>query len=98
MNVFPSQIEAVLLEIEGVEPQYELVLERVGALDQLEVRVEVTPDIFEGSMAHLVALEKKVRERVQSRCGITPIVSLVEPKSIQRSQGKAKRVIDKRAL
>ncbi len=98
VNVFPSQIEAVLLEIEGVEPQYELVLERVGALDQLEVRVEVTPDIFEGSMAHLVALEKKVRERVQSRCGITPIVSLVEPKSIQRSQGKAKRVIDKRAL
>lgn len=98
VNVFPSQIETVLLEIEGVEPHYELVLDRVGALDQLEIRVEVTPSIFEGSMARLVALEATVRDRVQARCGITPVVSLVEPKTIQRSQGKAKRVIDKRTM
>jgi phenylacetate-CoA ligase len=98
VNVFPSQIENVLLEIEGVEPHYELVLDRVGALDTLEIRVEVTPEIFEGRMAGLVELEKKIRQKVQSECGITPTVSLVEPKSIQRSQGKAKRVIDKRVF
>ncbi|BCW98100.1 MAG: phenylacetate-coenzyme A ligase [Armatimonadota bacterium] len=98
VNVFPSQIENVLLEIEGVEPHYELVLDRVGALDTLEIRVEVTPEIFEGRMAGLVELEKRIRHKVQSECGITPTVSLVEPKSIQRSQGKAKRVIDKRVF
>ncbi len=98
VNVFPSQIENVLLEIEGVEPHYELVLDRVGALDTLEIRVEVTPEIFEGRMAGLVELEKKICHKVQSECGITPTVSLVEPKSIQRSQGKAKRVIDKRVF
>lgn len=98
VNVFPAQIETVLLEIEGIEPHYELVLDRVGALDTLEVRVEVTPDIFEGSMARLVALEKQVRQKVSSECGISPKVSLVEPKSIQRSQGKAKRVVDKRVI
>jgi len=98
VNVFPSQIENVLLEIEGVEPHYELVLDREGALDTLEIRVEVTPEIFEGRMAGLVELEKKIRHRVQSECGITPRVSLVEPKSIQRSQGKAKRVTDRRVF
>jgi len=98
VNVFPSQIEAVLLEIEGVEPHYEIVLERRGALDDVEIRVEVTPDIFEGKMSRLVELEKTVRQKVQSRCQISPKVSLVEPKSIQRSLGKAKRVIDKRDL
>ncbi len=94
----PPRSKNVLLEIEGVEPHYELVLDRVGALDTLEIRVEVTPEIFEGRMAGLVELEKKIRQKVQSECGITPTVSLVEPKSIQRSQGKAKRVIDKRVF
>ncbi len=98
VNVFPSQIETVLLEIEGVEPHYELVIERRGSLDDVEIRVEVTPDLFEGSMARLVALEKQVVERVRSRCNINPKVSLVEPRSLQRSMGKAKRVIDNRLL
>lgn len=98
VNVFPSQIETVLLEIEGIEPHYELVLDKKGALDTLEIRVEVVPDIFTGQMARLVELEQRVKSRVLSQCGILPEVSLVEPKSIQRSQGKAKRIIDKRVL
>lgn len=98
VNLFPSQIEAVLLEIEGVEPHYELVVDRQGALDMLEIRVEVTPEIFEGSMSRLVSLEKQVKDKVLSRCMVSPKVSLVEPKSLQRSLGKAKRVTDKRNL
>ncbi len=100
VNVFPSQIEAVLVGIEGLEPHYQLVVDRVGSLDTLEVQVEVTEKQFDGAdeVKVLQKLEKQLLKDMKDYLGITAKVKLVEPKTIQRSEGKASRVIDKRKI
>jgi phenylacetate-CoA ligase len=98
VNVFPSQIEAVLLEVEGVEPHYQIVVDREHTLDDLEIWVEVSEAVFSDEIRRLEGLERKVRAEIESVLGIIARVKLVEPRSIQRSEGKAKRVIDRREL
>lgn len=98
VNVFPSQIESVLMEIKGTEPHYQLVVDRRGSLDTLEVLVEVSPEIFVDEMKKMKAFQEYVAHRIHSVLGIGAKVTLVEPKSIERSTGKARRVIDKRNL
>ncbi|OPZ01267.1 MAG: Phenylacetate-coenzyme A ligase [Alphaproteobacteria bacterium ADurb.BinA305] len=96
VNVFPSQIESVLLEVEGTEPHYMLVLYREGAMDVLEVQVEVSEQIFSDKMKDLTLLHDRIRHRLHNVLGISVRVKLVDPRSIARSEGKAKRVLDKR--
>ncbi|MCD6320316.1 MAG: phenylacetate--CoA ligase [Candidatus Desulfofervidaceae bacterium] len=98
VNVFPSQIESVLMEHEGVAPHYVIIVDRERALDVLEVRVEVTEELFSDQVRKLQELEKKIEKNIKETLGISCKVKLVEPKSIERSMGKAKRVIDKREL
>ncbi len=96
VNVFPSQIESVLLEIDGTEPHYLIVVNKVGMLDCLEVWVEVSERVFTDEIRGLEALEKKIHHAIQNVLGISVAVKLVEPKTIERSEGKAKRVVDNR--
>jgi phenylacetate-CoA ligase len=100
VNVFPLQIEAVLIAIEGLEPHYQLIVDRVGTLDTLEVQVEVTDSQFVNAdeVKVLQKLEKQLIKDMKDYLGITAKVKLVEPKTIQRSEGKASRVIDKRKI
>jgi phenylacetate-CoA ligase len=98
VNVFPSQIESVLLEIEGVEPHYQLIVDREGSLDILEVQVEVNETVFSDEIKRLQVLEKHIEKDIKDLLGVNATVKLVEPKSITRSEGKAVRVIDKRKL
>jgi phenylacetate-CoA ligase len=98
VNVFPSQIETVLLSIGETEPHYQLIVERVNGLDELEVWVEVTEKMFSDEVRRLEQLEKRIQTDIDTILGINSKVKLVEPKTIPRSEGKAKRVIDKRAL
>ena len=98
VNVFPSQIESVLMAVEGVEPYYQLVVSREGTLDVLEVHVEVNEPIFTDEIKGLERLAKRVEDEIKDLLGVSCKVRLVEPKTIQRSEGKAKRVIDKRKL
>ena len=98
VNVFPSQVEAVLTEIEGVEPHFQIIVDRKKALDVMEVWVEVSEEIFPDAMRKLVEFEKKVEERLQSVLGVKAKVKLVEPKTFARTAGKAKRVIDRRDI
>ncbi|KJS83394.1 MAG: phenylacetate--CoA ligase [Peptococcaceae bacterium BICA1-8] len=96
VNVFPSQIEHVLLEIGEVEPHYQIIIDREGQLDNLEVQVEVSEKTFFDEVKRLESLNKKIRSEIESLLGVSVRVKLVEPKTIARSEGKAKRVIDKR--
>jgi phenylacetate-CoA ligase len=96
VNVFPSQIETVLMEMEETEPHYKLILTREGALDNLEVQVEVNEKFFSDEMRVMRAIEEKIRENIRSVLGLSVKVRLVEPKTIERSEGKAKRVVDLR--
>ncbi|HID96254.1 MAG TPA: phenylacetate--CoA ligase family protein [Candidatus Latescibacteria bacterium] len=98
VNVFPSQIESVLMEIAEVEPYYQLLVSRARGLDELEVCVEVKERFFSDQIGRLEVLREKIQTEIESVLGLTAKVRLVEPKTIQRSEGKAKRVIDKRAL
>ena len=98
VNVFPSQIEEVLLRIDGVEPHYQLVVEREGGLDSLEVQVEMNERLFSDEIKVLERSERSIAEALFAALNIQTRVKLVEPKSIPRSEGKAKRVIDKRQL
>jgi phenylacetate-CoA ligase len=99
VNVFPSQIESVLMEIKETEPHYMIVVDREkGALDTLEVWVEVSPEIVSDEVRSLERLEHKITSELQSALGISVKVKLVEPKTIARSEGKAKRVVDRRDL
>jgi len=97
VNVFPSAVERVLFAIEGIEPYYQIVLEHKGALDTFEVQVEVTEAIFNGWMDDLRAFERRVTEELRSALLVRPKVKLVEPGTLERTEGKAKRVIDRRA-
>ncbi|GAB4283158.1 MAG: phenylacetate--CoA ligase [Coriobacteriia bacterium] len=96
VNVFPSQIEDVLMQVEGVEPHYQIVVDRTGALDDIEVRIEVAEEIFSDVMADMVAFTRRVAERLQSVIGLRAKITLVEPGTIERTAGKARRVIDRR--
>jgi phenylacetate-CoA ligase len=96
VNVFPSQIESVLVGLEGVEPQYQIVVTRRGYLDQLEILVEVSPDWFSGRYKELGELEHRLTHRLNTILSIRPKIKLVEPKTLERSYGKAKRVVDLR--
>ncbi len=98
VNVFPTQIESVLLEIGEVEPHYQLVVRREGSLDSLEIKVELSDALFSDRISGLERLEKKIKELIASTIGITAKVSLVEPKSLPRSEGKSQRVIDLRKI
>ncbi|QEM68465.1 phenylacetate--CoA ligase [Geobacter sp. FeAm09] len=96
VNVFPSQIESILVGIEGVEPHYLLIVDRKDNLDTLEVHVEVDEGLFSDEIKMLQLLAKRIEKEIKDVLGITCTAKLVEPKSIQRSEGKAVRVIDKR--
>jgi phenylacetate-CoA ligase len=98
VNVFPSQIESVLMAVEGVEPHYQLIVTREGSLDLLEIQVEVNESVFSDEIKGLERLARRVEDDIKDLLGVSCKVRLVEPKTIQRSEGKAKRVIDKRAL
>jgi phenylacetate-CoA ligase len=94
--VFPSQIESILMSVEGVEPHYLLIVDRKENLDTLEVQVEVGEQLFSDEIKHLQALSHRIEKQIKEMLGVTCRVRLVEPKSIARSEGKAKRVIDNR--
>lgn len=98
VNVFPSQIEQILMEIEGTEPHYQIVVDRSKELDEVEVQVEVSDKVFSDEVRGLENLARKVASEIDGQLGVRVAVKLVEPKTIQRSEGKAKRVIDKREL
>ena len=97
VNVFPSQIETVLLK-QGYTPNYQIVVDRVSSTDTFDVYVEVTEDQFSDTVRELTAREHALSSAMKTMLGINPKVHLVEPKSIVRSEGKAVRVIDKRKL
>jgi len=98
VNVFPSMVESVLLNIENVEPYYLLVVERRNNLDELEVWVEVSEKVFSDEVRKLEQLGKVITKELESNLGVAVKVKLVEPKSLQRSEGKAKRVEDRRQI
>jgi phenylacetate-CoA ligase len=98
VNVFPSQVESVILELEEFEPHYMIVVDRVHNTDTFQVQVELRPEYYSDEMNRMIAIKNKVTARLQSVIGIQPDVRIVEPRSIERSQGKAKHVIDNRKL
>jgi phenylacetate-CoA ligase len=98
VNVFPSQIETVLLQISEVEPHYLLIIERMGTLDSVTLMVEVQEQFFSDEVKKLQELRMKITRQLESMLGISVNVKLVEPKTIERTAGKAQRVIDKRNL
>ncbi len=98
VNVFPSQVEAALLEVEGTLPHYQIVLTREKGLDQMEVQVEVTPEVFSDKVGALENLQERLAYAIEQTLGIHVDVRLVEPHTIQSSEGKAKRVIDQRKI
>ena len=98
VNVFPSQIETVLVNIPGVAPHYLLVVDRVNSADTLEVQVEMTEEIFSDTVSEIEKIRRRIVEDIKSVVGVAADVKLVAPKSIPRSEGKAKRVIDNRKL
>lgn len=98
VNVFPSQIESILVRVEGVEPHYLLIVDRKDNLDTLEVQVEVNEGIFSDEIKVLQSLSRRIEKEIKDMLGVTCTVKLVEPKTIQRSEGKAQRVRDNRKL
>ena len=98
VNVFPSQVEHVLMGVEGVEPHYQIVVDREGNLDTMQVQVEVSEGVFSDEIRVLENLTKHIQKEIKDLLGVSCKVKLVEPKTIQRSEGKAQRVIDKRKI
>ncbi len=98
INVFPSQIETALLAVEGTVPHYQIVLTREKGLDSIEVQVEVTPEVFGDTVGSMEGLQHRLAHALERTLGLRADVTLAAPRTIQRSEGKAKRVIDKRNL
>ncbi|MDD4779560.1 MAG: phenylacetate--CoA ligase [Tissierellia bacterium] len=98
VNIFPSQIENALLEIGEVEPHYQLIITRDGTLDNLEIKVEVTEHLFSDKISGLESLQKNIARKMESALQLSAKITLVEPNSIPRFEGKSKRVIDKRNI
>ena len=96
VNLFPSQVESVLLEMSEIKPHYQLIVDRVNNLDTLELKVEVDEAFFLDRISQLEALRKKIQDNLESSLGLGIKITLVEPKVLERSEGKSKRVIDNR--
>lgn len=98
VNLFPSQIETVLLEMSEIKPHYRIIVDRVNNLDTLELQVEVDEVFFQDKISQLQSLRSKLQDNLENATGLGIRVTLVEPKTIERSEGKARRVIDNRKL
>jgi phenylacetate-CoA ligase len=98
VNVFPSQIEGALLQIEGTLPHYQIILTREKGLDEMEVQVEVTPEIFSDKIGALESMHERLTQAIEGTLNLRATVRLVAPHTIQRSEGKAKRIIDQRKM
>jgi phenylacetate-CoA ligase len=98
VNVFPSQVEHALLQVEGIVPQYQIVVDRKGILDTMEVQVELSPAFMSDTVKDMEALEKKIVDSIAAHALVHASVKLCQPGSLPRSDGKAKRVVDKRVL
>ncbi len=98
VNVFPTQIESVLLEFGETEPHYQLVVDRKGTLDDMEIWVELSAEMFNDEVRKLENLERRLYSRINSVLGISARIKLVEPRTIPRSEGKAKRIVDRREI
>jgi phenylacetate-CoA ligase len=98
VNLFPSQIEAALLKVEGTLPHYLIIVDRERGLDTLEVQVEVTTEALSDTVGGLEQLQSRLSHSIENITGLHPALKLVAPRTLQRSEGKAKRVIDKRIL
>ena len=98
VNVFPSQIESVLLKYAEIEPHYMIYVDRVDNLDVMEIQIEMNNDFFSDQVRKIETIERKLRQEIDSTLGISAKIKLVEHKSIQRSEGKAKRVVDRRNI
>jgi phenylacetate-CoA ligase len=99
VNVFPSQIEHALINIEGTQPHYVIIVDRgANHLDEVELQVEVKQELFSDETRGLEELRRNIENVMKSKLGIAMKIKLVEPKSIERSMGKSKRVIDKRNI
>ena len=96
VNVFPQQIEALLMENQNLSPNYQIIVDRVNNLDTLEVQVEMNETLFADEIRKLQSLESSIQKSIKEFLGVTTKVRLMEPHSIQPSEGKAKRIIDKR--
>jgi phenylacetate-CoA ligase len=96
--IFPSQIEKALLEVKGVEPHYQIIVTRPQHLDEIEVQVETSKKLFSDEVRHLEEVKRRIEKHIENSIGLRVKVTLVEPKTLPRSEGKAKRVIDKRQL
>jgi phenylacetate-CoA ligase len=98
VNVFPAQIEAILVGIEGLKPHYEMIVDREGSLDTLEVRVEVGEELFSDEVRKMQEIERRISKDIKEYLGVTAAVKLVQAKSLGRFEGKAQRVIDRRKI
>jgi phenylacetate-CoA ligase len=98
VNVFPSQIETAILAVEGTLPHYQIILTRHKDLDQMEVRLEVTPEVLSDRIGAMENLEKRLARQIEDTIGLRAAVRLVEPRSLGRSEGKMKRVFDQREM
>ena len=98
VNVFPSQVESVILEMQEFEPMYLIVVDRVNNTDTFQIKVEVRPEFYTDEMNKMLTIKQKITNRIQSVIGLQPDIKIVEPGSIERSMGKAKHVIDNRKL
>jgi phenylacetate-CoA ligase len=98
VNVFPSQIETVLMQMEGISPHYQITVDREGGLDVMEVQVEVSEEMFSDRIRGLEQSQELIQDEIESHLGIGVRVALMEPRSITRSEGKAVRVIDNREV
>ncbi len=96
INLFPSQIETVLLEMKEIKPHYRIIVDRINNLDTLELQVEVDEEFFQDKISQLQIIRGNLRDNLENALGLSIKVTLVEPKTIERSEGKSKRVIDKR--
>jgi phenylacetate-CoA ligase len=98
INVYPSQIETALLKVEGALPHYQIILTREKGLDVMEVQVEVTPEVFGDTVGALERLQETLTKSIETTVGLRANVRLVQPRTLQRSEGKAKRVLDQRKM
>jgi phenylacetate-CoA ligase len=96
VNVFPSQIEELLVETDGLTPHYQLILRREKAMDTLEIQVEVDESLFSDEIKHLQKLESTIKNNIKEYLGVTAAIKLVEPQTLDRSEGKAQRIKDLR--
>ena len=96
VNLFPSQVEAVLLDMSEIKPHYLLIVDRINNLDTLELKVEVDEAFFLDKVSQLETLRGKIQDNIENSIGLGIKVTLVEPRTIERSEGKSKRVVDNR--